>query len=399
MIEPFPFLALVRLAFRRKYQFSLYEVPSPVAVDNRAANPILVKAIPGLRYNSGVLGYLWFYVRRNPLMRLYPFRFEPAFRRYLWGGRKLQEVLGKNLPPGNDYAESWEVVDHGVDQSRVAYGPLAGTTLHELVERHEPDLLGSHDSPDRFPLLFKFLDARSDLSIQVHPNDTQAAQLPRPDLGKTEAWVVLAAEHGSKLYAGLREGIDREAFARHLATGTTLQAMHVVHPRVGDCVFIPAGVVHAIGAGLLIAEIQQASDTTFRLFDWNRVDAEGKPRALHVREGLDVCDFRHGPVTPQVPIVGSHPDEELLVDCDKFVLRRRSIHSVCELDTAGRFLVLAVLDGRVDVAGDPAARPLRRGETILIPACCHGIRVVPQVPSTMLVISPPSGSGRVSATR
>ncbi len=142
---------------------------------------------------------------------LYPLRFEPVFRRYVWGGRRLGKILGKPIGPGNDYAESWEVVDHGEDQSRVAAGPLAGMTLNELTHIYGKQLLGRHYPQPRFPLLFKFLDCEKTLSVQVHPNDVQAAKLDPPDVGKTEAWVVLAAEPGSVIYAGLKRGFDRAA--------------------------------------------------------------------------------------------------------------------------------------------------------------------------------------------
>ena len=219
------------------------------------------------------------------LSPLYPLRFEPIFRRYLWGGRRLGTVLGKPIGEGSDYAESWEVVDHGADQSRVAFGPLAGTTLGELVREHGHELLGRHHPQPQFPLLIKLLDAQQKLSVQVHPNDEQAARLDTPDYGKTEAWVVLAAEPGSRIYAGLKRGFDRPALERELNRGTCELCLHHFEPRVGDCVFLPAGTVHALGGGLLIAEVQQSSDTTYRLFDWNRVGPDGRPRALHIEAG------------------------------------------------------------------------------------------------------------------
>ena len=145
---------------------------------------------------------------------LYPLRFVPVFRRYVWGGRRLGKILGKPIGLGNDYAESWEVVDHGEDQSRVAAGALAGTTLNEVTNLYGKELLGRHYPQPRFPLLFKFLDCDKTLSVQVHPNDQQAAKLDPPDAGKTEAWVVLAAEPGSVIYAGLKRGFDRAALER-----------------------------------------------------------------------------------------------------------------------------------------------------------------------------------------
>ena len=192
----------------------------------------------------------------------------------------MQTVLGKPIGPGDDYAESWEVADHGADQSIVDFGPLAGTTLGELVLGRGDELVGPKGTVPypqaRFPLLVKFLDAKQVLSVQVHPNDEQAAKQTPPDLGKTEAWVMLATEPGSKIYAGLRPGVDRAQLEAAIRDGTCERLLHSFEPKPGDCVFIPAGTVHAIGQGLLVAEIQQSSDTTFRLFDWNRTGADGR---------------------------------------------------------------------------------------------------------------------------
>ena len=189
---------------------------------------------------------------------LYPLRFEPILRRYLWGGRRLETVLGKRLGDGDDYAEIWEIVDHGNDHSVVTHGPHARRTLHELVTEFGPELFGRHVPQAQFPLLLKFLDANKTLSVQVHPNDQQAAELDPPDLGKTEAWVVLAAEPGSKIYAGLQPGVDRDVLQQHVEAGTCDRCLYQFQPQVGDCILLEAGTVHAIGAGLVIAEIQQA---------------------------------------------------------------------------------------------------------------------------------------------
>ena len=214
---------------------------------------------------------------------MYPLRFQPAFRRYIWGGRRLADVLSK-LIGDQKAAESWEVVDHGDDQSVVQFGSFSGSSLHELVLAHGADLVGekvwqqinSDQLPaalrQRFPLLLKFLDANRDLSVQVHPDDQMGATLSPPDLGKTEAWYVLHADPGAKVYAGLKQGVTKEQFAAAIQAGDTESLLHAFEAKAGDCIFVEAGTMHAIGAGLLVAEIQQASNTTFRVFDWNRVD-------------------------------------------------------------------------------------------------------------------------------
>jgi mannose-6-phosphate isomerase len=307
----------------------------------------------------------------------YLLRFEPIFRRYLWGGRRLATMLGKAIGPETDYAESWEIVDHGQDQSVVRAGPLKGRTLGELAQEPRCGLAGASETLDRFPLLLKFLDCSRTLSVQVHPNDAQAAKLDPPDLGKTEAWVVLAAEPGSKIYAGLRSGVTYDELAAALAAGRCEECLHEFEPRVGDCVFIPAGTVHALGAGLVIVEIQQASDTTFRLFDWNRVDADGRPRALHVDQSLAVIDYERGPVAPQRPVAVA-PGRERLLECDKFILDRIAVTQPTTIGGDGRFHMLAVVGGAIDVTGDPLGEPLAAGATALLPAAAGSAELRPR---------------------
>lgn len=179
---------------------------------------------------------------------LYPLRFHPLYKRYLWGGRRLETALGKPLPPGDNYAESWEICDHGADQSVAAWGPLAGKTLASLVREYGRQLLGRHHPKSQFPLLVKFLDAAQSLSVQVHPNDVQAAGLNPPDSGKTEAWIVLEAEPESRIYAGLKAGVKRSDLERAVREGRCEDCLHYFHPQIGDCVYSPAGTIHALGA-------------------------------------------------------------------------------------------------------------------------------------------------------
>jgi mannose-6-phosphate isomerase len=299
----------------------------------------------------------------------YPLQFEPLFRRYLWGGRRLGTMLGKSIGNGDDYAESWEVVDHGADQSIVSAGQLQGHTLGELVINHGDELFGRNSPQRQFPLLFKFLDCNRTLSVQVHPNDEQAARLDQPDLGKTEAWVVLAAEPGSKIYAGLKPGVNREILNTSIAAGTCEDCLHEFEPQVGDCVFIEAGTVHALGAGLVVAEIQQASDTTFRLFDWNRVGADGKPRPLHIEESLEVTDYTRG-----------------LVDCDKFVLDRLTFSQPQVIGGDERFHLLVPLASAITVGGSQSAEPLKLGKTCLIPAAARSVELMPADTAVVLDI-------------
>jgi mannose-6-phosphate isomerase len=315
---------------------------------------------------------------------LYPLRFEPIYQQYIWGGRRLETVLGRRLGPGDRYAESWEVCDHLDAQSVVEAGPLAGTALHDLVQADPAALLGTQADRwlagahgPRFPLLMKLLDCSRTLSVQVHPDDAMAATLDPPEAGKTEAWYVLAAEPGSLLYAGLRPGVDRRQLAAAIAAGTCAECLHAVEPRPGDCVLVPAGTVHALGEGLLVAEIQQASNTTFRLFDWNRVDADGNPRPLHVAEGLAATDFHRGPIEPQQPQPTGRPEAVQLVECEKFVLWRWKLAEPTAIGGAGSCHIITVIDGAVRVEGDAADGPLPQGRTMLIPASVGPVRVEP----------------------
>jgi len=320
---------------------------------------------------------------------LYPLRFRPLLRRYLWGGRRLA-TLGKPLGEGDDYAESWELCDRGADQSIVAVGPLAGAELGELVRDRGAELLGRHHPQPRFPLLFKFLDARRTLSVQVHPNDAQAARLDPPDLGKTEAWVVLAADPGSFLYCGLKRGFDRPALERELNRGTVELCLHRLEPRPGDCLFLPAGTPHAIGGGLLIAEIQQSSDVTYRLYDFGRLGPDGKPRPLHLAQALECIDFARGPIEPHAGAAVADGVERL-VDCPQFVLERRTLTSPTELGGEDRCRFLAVLEGSLTIAGDAAAEPLRAGDTLLLPAACGPVLAAPRPTAVLLECYLPFG--------
>lgn len=329
---------------------------------------------------------------------MYPLRFKPVFKDYIWGGTRLHDVLGKSTGSGI-WAESWEIVDHINGQSVVREGSWKGRTLGELLTQQGAEIVGqsafqqitSSHVPDnlrgRFPLLLKFLDASRVLSVQVHPDDEMGAGLTPPDLGKTEAWYILDAQPDSKIYAGLKSGVSRTDLETAVADGNTETVLHSFTPKPGDCVFIEAGTVHAIGAGLLVCEIQQASDTTFRLFDWNRVGHDGNPRPLHIEQGLDAINFELGPVDPVVPT--NCDGIERLVDCDKFVLNRRILDREITIGGEGEFQVIAVIDGQLSIEGDPCTSPMTKGQSALIPANCPKLTVTPDGQATMLEIGLP----------
>lgn len=320
---------------------------------------------------------------------MHPLFFRPILKRTLWGGRRLGELLGKPLGPEADYAESWEIVDRDEAQSVVEHGPLAGKSLRDLLAQQNAALLGQHAGLEAFPLLLKFLDCHRVLSVQVHPDDAYAQQMPQPDLGKTEAWYIVAAEPNSRIYAGLKSGVDRQTLQQAMAAGETEQVLHAFTPQVGQCVFIPAGTVHALGAGLVVAELQQSSDTTFRLFDWNRVDASGQGRPLHVQAALDVTDFERGPVAVQTPVPAAD-GTETIVACDKFVLAQVRFDRTVgqdgepqreprrEIAVGGdeRMHLLTVVRGSAELAGeDGQVWTLPLGRSALVPAAAGVARL------------------------
>ena len=313
-------------------------------------------------------------------------KFQPLLKRIRWGGRRLGTLLHKPIGEADDYAESWEISDHGDDQSRVVGGPLDGWTLERLVRERNRELFGRHAGKSQFPLLVKFLDAHDRLSVQVHPNDEQAKTFDPSENGKTEAWVILAAEPGSRIYAGLQTGVDRERLAGAVENGTVEECLHSIAVHPGDCVFIPAGTVHAIGEGIVLAEIQQASDLTFRLYDWGRLGTDGKPRPLHINAALSCTEFERGPVDPVSPRIledGPHRLEEL-IRCDFFVLHRHITTESLTIPHDDRFHVLMLLDGAAEFRSETSPMSLDRGGTVLMPAACGDVTIQPTEQLTLL---------------
>lgn len=319
-----------------------------------------------------------------------PLRFEPIFRSYLWGGNRLATRLGKKLPDDGIWAESWEIVDHHEGESTVESGPFSGWTLRRLIEQFPNEILGKNTPQERFPLLLKYLDCQRVLSVQVHPNDAYGSQMPRPDRGKTEAWYVIEADDDSVLYAGLKPGVGRRELERAMQDGSTEACLHVLHPKAGDCVFIPAGTVHALGAGLVVAEIQQASDCTFRLFDWNRVDKDGQPRPLHIHQALEVIDFESGPVTCVTRRDTPTPHQSLLVDCDKFRLMESRSTEPTELPL-NQFCIVTLPKGSGVIRCDEVEIALSRGQSVLVPYACVSatLQLSDREPSVALIATPP----------
>ena len=302
---------------------------------------------------------------------MYPLKFHPVFRPMPWGGTQLRARLG-HPPDPEPTGEAWLLSDVDGVLSVVANGPHAGRTLRDLVTAYPGDIYGDAAPPGgRFPLLLKLLNARRELSVQVHPDDALAVRLKGAgQRGKTEAWVVLEADPAtSRIYAGFRSGLTPADFRAALETGAAPDTLHQFVPRPGDCVFLPAGTVHAIGADILLFEVQQTSDITYRLYDWDRRDAAGRGRELHLDHGLLCADFGRGPVAAVVP--DPHPDRpaERLVDCPHFELHRHV--GPDRVGAAGRCTAVVCVDGAGSVGGEPVGW----GDAVLLPAALGPVAV------------------------
>jgi mannose-6-phosphate isomerase len=243
---------------------------------------------------------------RDKMVSLYPLTFAPALRDYIWGGRNLESVYGRRLPPGRT-AESWEISGHPTASTVVDAGPLRGKSLPDILAVYGVDLVGTRAGwaleRNRFPLLIKLLDAEKRLSVQVHPTDEYALAHEDGELGKTEMWYVLHARPGAQLILGLQSGVTPEQFRRAIADNSLNKCLHHLPVKAGDAVFVPSGTLHAILEGVIIAEIQQNSDTTYRVYDWGRLGADGQPRALHVEQALAVTDFQQVEPGPYEPVL------------------------------------------------------------------------------------------------
>lgn len=272
-----------------------------------------------------------------------PITFLPLYKERVWGGRELERVYGRKLPRAEScYGESWEMTDRPDEQSIVSDGPLAGKSLGELWQKRRREIFGEgFEGVDRFPLLVKILDAREDLSIQVHPPAEIASQLGGEP--KTEMWFIAGAQTDAKLYVGLKEGIDEETFRSAISAGTVSNAVHSLRPKIGESIFIPSGRLHAIGAGLLIYEIQQNSDTTYRVFDWNRTGLDGQKRELHVEQSMQCIDFDD--IEPGM----DKPEGRTLAHCHYFKVDRLELDAGAELSNPDpdRFSIVTVLHGRI----------------------------------------------------
>lgn len=298
-------------------------------------------------------------------MDLYPLAFEPILLPRMWGGDRLAGWLGAERPTGGPFGEAWVLSDRDDHPSIVANGPLQGTPLPALMAKAGRRILGT--AAGRFPLLLKFLDARDVLSVQVHPDDRHTELLPAGERGKNEAWYVIAAEPGSQIYAGLWNGCDARQLRQALLEKTTADLLASFLAQPGDCVYLPAGTVHAIGGGLLLFEVQQNSDVTFRLYDWDRVDATGQHRQLHIEAALACTDFSCGPTLPLTPLRETGVRERL-VDCKHFRMWRLRIDQPGEVGQAHECRIVVGIAGQAQLRHGSNIHSIQPGKVFLLPA-------------------------------
>lgn len=318
-------------------------------------------------------------------MSLYPMKVQPRFIEKMWGGRRLETSMRKSLPDRALIGESWElfdfppdVVEHSSDwiSSIIANGPLAGQSLHRVVQQHADELMGDVPllgSAGQFPILIKLLDAREDLSIQVHPDESYCRDHAGSHL-KSEAWYVIEHEPGARLLKGLVPGVTREQFRQAIHEGTVESLVQSIPAKVGQCHYLPSGTLHALGAGMLVAEVQTPSDTTFRVFDFNRIDpTTAKPRQLHVEQALECIDFSGDkpPPQPRRHVAGFFTTVTSLCSSPFFKIEKvRMSEGVEETLPYDQPVVWIVLDGQAELRVDDLREPtvVARGDTVLLPA-------------------------------
>lgn len=308
-------------------------------------------------------------------MDVYPLIFDPMLKPKIWGGRKLETHLGKRLPEGELIGESWEVADLEADQSVVANGPARGRTLGELVREWGSDLMGRASLFEgRFPLLIKFLDATDTLSVQVHPDEATARRLGGRVRIKNEAWYIIEADEDGFIHRGVCEGVDADALKRAIDEQRVESVLQRISVRKGHCYYLPSGTIHALGAGVTVAEVQTPSDITYRLYDWNRIDpSTGRPRELHLEQALQCISYDKAPPTGEgrQHVASVWTSVSSLVRCESFVIERvRMAEGVEQKIPYEELVIWIVLEGRGSVACDATASPVTFGvgDTLLLPA-------------------------------
>lgn len=322
---------------------------------------------------------------------IYPLKFDPIYQYRLWGGRRLENWLSKPLPKDEPVGEAWMLSDREDHASKVTEGFLKGNTITELMSKYPEEIMGKERGHhDRFPLLLKLLDCNEVLSVQVHPSDDQTAYIPKGDTGKTEAWVVLETNNDSRIYAGLKKGTTKDGLIKSIENNSVSEKLYSFTPQVNDAIFIHSGTVHTLN-GAVVFEVQENSDVTFRLYDWDRKDPKtGKPRELQVEKAIACIDFNQveiGPVTP----LKSHELEngEILFDNDHFKLWRIMSKTPMVVGFEGEPVILVCIDGGGAMNYNGNDYSIAIGEVMLLPAAVGQLNLHPDKKITLLQIAIP----------
>jgi len=328
----------------------------------------------------------------NPCPSAYPLLCRPLFQPKIWGGRKLESLLGKALPAGQAIGESWEVADIPEGASSVDNGEMAGRTLTHVLGQWGEALVGTQRFEGRFPYLIKFLHAEQDLSVQVHPSQQDCERFFPDERGKDESWIIVHADPGGRVLHGFRPGVTGAVFDTHLADGRAAECLRTVPVKPGDVIQIAPGTVHAIGRGVVLLEIQQASDSTFRIDDYGRLGDDGRPRTLHLDEARRVVRFDHTDAlaTPRMTSSawGRH---ERLIDVPAYRIERVSAGAAVEAVLDGpRVRILVLLSGTLQLGWPNGSLPVRAGQTVVIPAAMPRVTLDPGGAEASFVLT---GSG------
>jgi mannose-6-phosphate isomerase len=302
-------------------------------------------------------------------MKAYPLKFEPIFKQRIWGGQKLHDILGKDLPAGEKIGESWELTDLPVDKSVIINGELKGLTLNAAIRKFPKEITGDANFKLPFPLLIKFIDAEDILSVQVHPDEETCKRMGKGE-PKTECWYIVEAAPGAFIYKGVKKGVTKDEFAKAIKKGNVEELLQKVYVKAGECHYLPAGTVHSLGAGLIIAEIQMPSDTTYRVYDFNRLDDKGNPRPLHIEEAMESIHFESPEELPAATT-------GRLVDSKYFKVDKGQAARESELLLAAgkmKAIIITGGSGRIKSAGRKSEE-FKAGDCLLIPADYEGTMV------------------------
>jgi len=320
---------------------------------------------------------------------LYPLKFKPIFKEKIWGGQKINTILKKDFSPLSNCGESWEISSVKDNVSLVSNGFLEGNDLNELIEVYMGDLVGDkvyEKFGNEFPLLIKFIDANDFLSVQVHPNDALAHKRHNT-FGKTEMWYIIQADENAKLISGFNREVDQNIYQKNLNDKTLKEILNYEAVKAGDAYFIPAGRVHAIGPGILLAEIQQTSDITYRIYDWDRIDDKGNSRELHTKQALEAIDYKH--LSNYKTIYEEKLNKTTqIVNCPYFTTNTLHINKPFQKEyySIDSFVIYMCVDGELQIATQNSNVSLKKGETILIPADIKSINLIPQKETKLLEV-------------